>query len=250
MSSNPRIVVWNEFRHEKENPAVREIYPDGIHEAISIALQQAGFSDVRGATLDEPNHGLPAEILEKTDVLLWWGHRYHGDVSDDVVQRVHDRVLRGMGLVVLHSGHFSKIFKRLMGTACSVNWRADGERERLWVVKPEHPVAEGLGRYFELEKEEMYGEVFEIPEPDELVFLSWFAGGEVFRSGCCYTRGRGRIFYFRPGHETFPTYHDATVQRVIANAVRWVAPHMIEQDPAANVRRDPLETIPSGKVGR
>jgi trehalose utilization protein len=250
MSNNPRIVVWNEFRHERENPAVREIYPDGIHTAIVTALQQAGFSDVRGATLDEPDHGLPPEILDHTDVLLWWGHRYHGDVSDDVVQRVHDRVLRGMGLVVLHSGHFSKIFKRLMGTACSVNWRADGERERLWVVKPEHPVAEGLGRYFELEQEEMYGEVFEIPEPDELVFLSWFAGGEVFRSGCCYTRGRGRIFYFRPGHETFPTYHDATVQRVIANAVRWVAPHLIEQDPAVNIRRDPLETIPSGKAGR
>jgi trehalose utilization protein len=249
MSSNPRIVVWNEFRHERENPAVRRIYPDGIHAALVSALRRDGFADVRSATLDEPEHGLPADVLDRTDVLLWWGHRHHGDVSDDVVQRVHDRVLRGMGLVVLHSGHFSKIFKRLMGTACSVNWRADGERERLWVVKPEHPIAEGLGRYFELDQEEMYGEVFEIPEPEELVFLSWFAGGEVFRSGCCYTRGRGRIFYFQPGHETFPTYHDATIQRVIANAVRWAAPHAIAQDCAANIRREPLETIRNGRSG-
>jgi trehalose utilization protein len=233
MSRNPRIVVWNEFRHERENPVVSGIYPDGIHTAIMTSLRRDGFSDVRSATLDEPEHGLPPDVLDRTDVLLWWGHRHHDDVSDDVVKRVHDRVLRGMGL---------------MGTACSVNWRADGERERLWVVKPEHPVAEGLDRYFELEQEEMYGEVFEIPEPDELVFLSWFAGGEVFRSGCCYTRGRGRIFYFRPGHETFPTYHDATVQRVIANAVRWVAPHAIAQEPFANIRRDPLEPLRNGRT--
>lgn len=248
MNRNPRIVVWNEFRHERENPVVRQHYPDGIHSTIIDALRKDGFSNVRGATMDEPEHGLSADILDETDVLLWWGHRHHGDVSDAVVERVHDRVLRGMGLVVLHSGHFSKLFKRLMGTACSLNWRADGERERLWVVKPEHPIAEGLAPYFELEQEEMYGEVFEIPEPDELVFLSWFAGGEVFRSGCCYTRGRGRIFYFRPGHETFPTYHDANVQRVIANAARWAAPHTIMQEPFANIRRDPLEPVSGGKT--
>ena len=248
MNRNPRIVVWNEFRHERENPVVRQHYPDGIHSTIIDALRANGFSDVRGATMDEPEHGLSQDVLDQTDVLFWWGHRHHGDVSDAVVERVHDRVLRGMGLVVLHSGHFSKLFKRLMGTACSLNWRAVGERERLWVVKPEHPIADGLGPYFELEQEEMYGEVFEIPEPDELVFLSWFAGGEVFRSGCCYTRGRGRIFYFRPGHETFPTYHDVNVQRVIANAARWVTPHAIMDEPFANIRRDPLEPLSDGKT--
>lgn len=248
MNRNRRIVVWNEFRHERENPVVRQHYPDGIHSTIIDSLRANGFSNVRGATMDEPEHGLSTDILHQTDVLFWWGHRHHGDVSDAVVERVHDRVLRGMGLVVLHSGHFSKLFKRLMGTACSLNWRADGERERLWVVKPEHPIAEGLGPYFELEQEEMYGEVFEIPEPDELVFLSWFAGGEVFRSGCCYTRGRGRIFYFRPGHETFPTYHDVNVQRVIANAARWVAPLTIMEEPFVNIRRDPLEPVCGGKT--
>ena len=199
------------------------IYPDGIHEAVAEPLRQAGFS-VRTATLDEPEHGLTEAALDATDVLVWWGHMAHGDVQDAIVDRVQARVLAGMGLLVLHSGHFSKIFKRLMGTSCDLKWREADERECFWVVSPSHPIAAGLGEYFELEREEMYGEFFDIPAPDELVFVSWFQGGEVFRSGCCYSRGRGRIFYFRPGHETYPTYHDANVQRVIANAVRWLAP--------------------------
>lgn len=218
-----RVLVWNEFRHEKRNPAVAAIYPDGIHEAIAGPLRQAGFS-VRTATLDEPEHGLTEAVLDSTDVLVWWGHMAHPEVRDEIVDRVQQRVLAGMGLLVLHSGHYSKIFRRLMGTSCDLKWRDAGERERFWVVAPSHPIAAGLGEYFELDPEEMYGEFFDIPAPDELVFLSWFQGGEVFRSGCCYSRGRGRIFYFRPGHETFPTYHDANVQRVIANAIRWLAP--------------------------
>ena len=173
-------------------------------------------------------------------MLLWWGHKDHGAVSDEVVERVARRVWEGMGLLVLHSGHFSKIFKRLMGTPCALKWREAGERERVWVVNPRHPIAEGLGENFVLENEEMYGEQFSVPEPLETVFISWFAGGEVFRSGCCYRRGRGRIFYFRPGHETFPTYHDPVVQRVIANAVRWAAPDAIEPDIFVNERVDPI----------
>jgi trehalose utilization protein len=243
MSKALNITIWNEYWHERNNPAVGKIYPDGIHAALARALREQGFESVRTATLDQPEHGLTKEVLEETDVLIWWGHKKHGDVSDETVMRVQERVLQGMGLVVLHSGHFSKVFKRLTGTACTVNWREDGEKERIWVVTPEHPIAQGLGRYFELEKEEMYGEPFEIPAPDELIFLSWFQGGEVFRSGCTYVRGRGRIFYFRPGHETFPTYHDATVQKVIANGVRWVAPVMQDHNPPANVKRDPIEAI-------
>ncbi|MCF3934860.1 ThuA domain-containing protein [Acuticoccus sp. M5D2P5] len=245
MTNEPRILVWNEFRHERENPAVAAHYGEGIHTVLAAALTEAGYASVGTATLDEPEHGLAEARLAETDVLLWWGHRHHDAVSDAVATRVVERVQRGMGLIVLHSGHYSKVFKRLMGTPCSLNWRADGERERVWVVKPEHPIAAGLGRYFEIAQEEMYGEVFEIPEPDELVFLSWFEGGEVFRSGCCYTRGRGRIFYFQPGHETFPTYHDAHVRRVIANAVGWARPDAIA-DPFANVRRDPLSPLASG----
>ncbi|MEP7289367.1 MAG: ThuA domain-containing protein [Chloroflexota bacterium] len=221
--TNIRVTVWGEFRHEKENPQVAAVYPDGIHMVIAGALcQQSDFS-VRTATLDEPEHGLTDSVLQQTDVLTWWGHKAHGEVSDAVVENVRQRVLEGMGLIVLHSGHFSKIFKKLMGTSCDLKWREAGEKERIWVVEPGHPIAEGLGETIEIEHEEMYGERFDIPTPETLVFLSWFQGGEVFRSGCCYTRGKGRIFYFRPGHETFPTYYHPDVQRVIANAARWAA---------------------------
>ncbi len=243
MSTAINVTIWNEYWHERNNPAVGKIYPDGIHATLARALHDQGLASVRTATLDQPEHGLTNDVVDQTDVLVWWGHKKHGDVADDIVTRVQARVLQGMGLVVLHSGHFSKIFKRLTGTACTVNWREDGEKERVWVVTPEHPIAHGLDRYFELEKEEMYCEPFEIPTPDELIFLSWFQGGEVFRSGCTYVRGRGRIFYFRPGHESFPTYHNATVQKVIANGVRWVAPVIQDRNPPANVKRDPIEPI-------
>jgi trehalose utilization protein len=215
-----RVTVWNEARHEKTNPKVKEVYPNGMHTVIAQALTEQGF-DARTATLDEPEHGLTQEVLDSTDVLIWWGHMAHGDVQDAIVDRVHKRVLEGMGLVVLHSGHFSKIFKKLMGTSCDLKWREANDNERIWVVNPSHPIAEGLGECIELEFEEMYGEHFDIPAPDALVFVSWFKGGEVFRSGCCYERGRGKIFYFRPGHETYPTYYNKEVQRVIGNAVKW-----------------------------
>lgn len=217
-----RVAVWNEYRHERTDAAVRAVYPDGIHGAVAAGLRDAGF-DVRTATLDEPEHGLTEAVLAETDVLAWWGHMAHAEVADEVVDRVHQRVLEGMGLIVLHSGHFSKIFKRLMGTGCDLKWRESGERERLWVVDPAHPIAAGLGESFVIEEEEMYGEHFDIPAPDRLVLVSWFKGGEVFRSGCCFERGRGRIFYFRPGHETHPTYFHPQVRRVIANAARWAA---------------------------
>ncbi len=218
-----RVTVWSEYRQERSDPAVRMVYPDGLHAAIAAGLREHDGFEVRTATLDEPDQGLSDALLADTDVLTWWGHVAHDEVSDAAVDRVHARVLGGMGLIVLHSGHFSKIFKRLMGTSCDLKWREDGRRERLWVVDPSHSIAEGIGESFVLAEEEMYGEHFDIPPPDELVFVSWFEGGEVFRSGCTYRRGLGRVFYFRPGHETYPTYHDATVRHVIANAARWAA---------------------------
>lgn len=218
-----RVTVWNEYRHEQTNATVREVYPHGIHQAIAEPLQAQGF-DVRTATLDEAEHGLTEEVLAKTDVLIWWGHTAHHEVSDDVVNRVVSRVLDGMGLIVLHSGHFSKVFKRLMGTSCDLKWREDNDKERLWVVQPSHPIVEGIGEYIELAEEETYGEHFDIPAPDDLIFVSWYSGGEVFRSGCTYRRGRGKVFYFRPGHETFPTYHNQQIQKVIANSVKWASP--------------------------
>jgi trehalose utilization protein len=221
LAEDPRVTIWNEYRHEKSDKQVAKIYPEGMHAVLAAALTEASF-EVRTATLDEPEQGLPDEVLDTTDVLLWWGHMAHDEVSDEVVEKVHECVLGGMGLIVLHSGHFSRIFKRLMGSTCDLKWRHD-DKERLWVVAPGHPIAEGLGEYIELE-EEMYGEPFDVPQPDELVFVSWFGGGEVFRSGLCYRRGRGRIFYFRPGHEENPSYHNPDVQLVIRNAIRWAAP--------------------------
>ena len=224
MADKIRVTVWNEGRHEKTSPEIAKVYPQGIHGAIASALRaQPGF-EVRTATLDEPEHGLTQDVLANTDVLTWWGHMAHGDVKDEIVDRVHQRVLGGMGLIVLHSGHFSKIFRRLMGTNCSLKWREIGEKERVWVTAPGHPIVEGLGEYFELPHTEMYGEFFDIPQPDVQVFISWYPGGEVFRSGCAYLRGRGKVFYFSPGHETFPIYYQKEIQRVLANAVRWAAP--------------------------
>ncbi|MBM7583012.1 trehalose utilization protein [Caldicoprobacter guelmensis] len=236
-----RVTVWNENRHEKIDKKVAEIYPKGIHGAIADFLSQEPDIEVRTATLDEPEHGLTREVLDSTDVLIWWGHIAHNEVRDDVVDRIYNRVLNGMGLIVLHSGHFSKIFKKLMGTSCDLKWREAGEKERIWVVEPGHPIAEGLGEYFEIPQTEMYGERFDVPAPDTLVFISWFAGGEVFRSGCCYNRGRGKVFYFRPGHETFPIYYQPEVQRVIKNAVRWAAPVSGPAPRFGNVK--PLENI-------
>lgn len=224
MEHDPRITVWGEYRHELSDPRVGRVYPDGMHGAIAAGLKEHGFTHVRTATLDQPEHGLTDAVLAETDVLTWWGHMAHDAVSDAVVNRVHSRVLDGMGLIVLHSGHYSKIFKKLMGTTCELKWRAAGENERIWVVEPGHPIADGLGQYIDIEHEEMYGERFDIPAPETLVFVSWFKGGEVFRSGCCYSRGRGKIFYFRPGHETFPTYFHTGVKQVIANAAHWAAP--------------------------
>jgi len=215
-----RVTVWNEYRHERTNEKAKAIYPEGIHAVIARSLADSGY-DTKGATLDEPQHGLDEQTLNNTDVLIWWGHMAHDEVDDRIVEKVHERVMQGMGLIVLHSGHYSKIFKKLMGTSCALKWREADEKERLWVVNPAHPIAAGIGEYIELEQEEMYGEHFDIPTPDELVFVSWFEGGEVFRSGCTYFRGQGKVFYFRPGHETYPTYHNADVMRVIANAVQW-----------------------------
>lgn len=225
MGNTIRVTVWNEFRHEqKPGSKPQQVYPQGMHEAIAGYLRKNPKFEVRTAWLDQPEHGLTQEVLDNTDVLTWWGHTAHGEVQDEIVDRVKKRVLGGMGLIVLHSGHFSKIFKSLMGTTCDLKWREIGEKERLWVVDPAHPITQGLPEYFEIPHAEMYGERFDIPQPDELVFISWFAGGEVFRSGCCFHRGRGKIFYFRPGHETYPIFYQEEVLKVISNAVKWAAP--------------------------
>jgi len=221
-----RVTVWNEGRHEKKNATVAEIYPSGMHEAIASHLRKTSGLEVRTATLDEKEHGLSEDAVKNTDVFVWWGHLAHQDVDDKIVDRVHQRVLAGAGILVLHSGHFSKIFRKLMGTTCNLKWREEkNEREVLWVTRPGHPIVAGIDDHFTLPREEMYGEFFDIPEPETTFLISSFTGGEVFRSGCTWQRGAGKVVYFRPGHETYPTYHDRNVLKVIENAVRWSAPN-------------------------
>ena len=226
MTTTPiRVTVWGENLHDQKHEKVKAVYPDGMHNAIAAGIRVhlgAGVT-VSTATLDQPEHGLTEAVLAETDVLTWWGHMGHHLVEDAVVDRVHNRVLAGMGLIVLHSGHWSKIFTRLMGTTCALRWR-DDDRETVFTVNPGHPITQGVPSVFVIPEQEMYGEYFDIPQPDELIFLSSFTGGEVFRSGCCFVRGQGRIFYFSPGHETYPVYHQKEVQQIIANAVAYVAP--------------------------
>jgi trehalose utilization protein len=236
-----RALVWGENVHERENAEVAKIYPDGMHNTIAAALREDKGIAAGTATLQEPEHGLTEARLAETDVLLWWGHAAHGKVDDRIVDRVCTKVWEGMGLVVLHSGHFSKVFKRLMGTPCSLKWREAGERERVWVIDRIHPIAAGLGERIEIPMTEMYGEPFTVPEPMETVFISWYEGGEVFRSGLTFKRGAGHIFYFSPGHETYPIYHQAEVRTVLRNAVRWAhnqAPRWERIEDAPNAPAD------------
>ena len=239
-----KVLVWNENVHERKNEIVAGVYPDGIHGAIAEFLGTQDDFTVETAVLQDPEHGLSEERLARTDVLLWWGHAAHGDVADEIAARVVRHVWSGMGAIFLHSAHFAKPFKSLMGAPCNLTWREAGERERLWVTSRNHPITAGLPDHFTLENEEMYGEPFGVPEPLETVFISWFQGGEVFRSGLTWKRGAGNVFYFRPGHETYPTYRDENVQKVLCNAVRWAhdpQPRIAAVEDAPNV---PIETAP------
>ncbi len=232
-----KVTVWGENIHERRDPQVAAIYPRGMHTTIAEAISErlGLLSDVRTTTLDSPDSGLSHELLQNTDVLVWWGHLAHDAVPDHLVDEVVERIWRGMGLVMLHSGHLSKIFRKLMGTSCNLRWRSSGDRETVWTVDPSHPIAKEVPEVFVIEAQEMYGEHFDIPAPEELVFISSFLGGEVFRSGCCFRRGRGRIFYFSPGDQEYPVYHHPEVRKVIANAVAWAHPE-------GGVRPEPYRT--------
>lgn len=230
-----KVTVWNEYHHEVTNEKIAAIYPQGIHGCLEEFLSEAGM-EVTTATLAMEEHGLSQQVLDTTDVLIWWGHLRHDDVADEIVQRVYQRVQQGMGLIALHSAHASKIFKKLCGTSSEkLKWRVADEKEVLWTVAPGHPIVEGLEEKIILPQEEMYGEFFHIPTPEELIFISWFEGGEVFRSGFTLQRGQGKVFYFRPGHEEYPTFLIPEVQQVIINAVRWAAPTGVKEITSGNV---------------
>lgn len=218
-----KVTVWNEYYHEKEYENIRKIYPEGIHRCIAGFLEKDKEFSVRTATFDMPEHGLTEEVLSDTDVLVWWSHAKQEELSDEVANRIKDHVHMGMGFIVLHSGHYSKPLKLLLGTSMTLRWRHD-DRERLWCTAPAHPIAAGVPMQFEIPQEEAYGEYFDIPKPDDVVFMGWFASGEVFRSGVTFTRGLGKIFYFQPGHEEYPVYYQKEIQTILHNAVYWAKP--------------------------
>ncbi len=222
-----RVTIWNEFYHERTREEIKAVYPNGIHAAIAEAFEGNERFTVLTATQNEPGQGLPDEVLNNTDVLFWWGHAKHAEVDDALVERIAKRVRDGMGIIVLHSGHNSKIFKRLMATECRFKWwvDGDGDHERLFNVMPGHAITADLPETFELPHEETYCKYFSIPQPDELIFMGWFSGGGVLRSGCCWNHGSGKIFYFQPGHEEFPIYYDKNIRKVLVNAAAWAAPN-------------------------
>jgi trehalose utilization protein len=239
-----RVLVWYENQPLPEAvDAERAVYPNGVHGALGNLFAAQRDMQVRTATMQDAGQGLGDEALQWADVLVYFSHKHWRDVTDERVDAAQRRVLGGMGLVLLHSAHASKLFSRLLGTRTQcLRWREgrltgaqraagqpappnDGEWQRVWTVAPAHPIASGLtGECFTIPKDETYGEYFEIPAPETLVFLTTSQGGEVLRSGCCWTRGRGKMFYFASGHETFPVYHQPEIQRILLNAVRWAAP--------------------------
>ena len=239
-----RVTVWGENVHEHSNELVKNMYPEGMHSCIASALDEDPEISSRTATLQENEQGLTEEVLKETDVLTWWGHAAHNQVEDRIVDRVQERVLEGMGLILLHSAHFSKIFRRLMGTTCSLIWREAGEMERVWVCNPGHPITNGLNRFFEIPQSEMYGEPFQVPSAEEIIFSSWFQGGETFRSGLVYRRGNGKIFYFSPGHETYPIYYQKEIRMILRNAVKWARPEeKLWMDNYSSKPSEPIEKI-------
>ncbi len=144
MDGKINVTVWS------ESEGALGAYPDGIHSAIADFVQKTGeFGEVRTATLNMPQHGLTEEVLNSTDVLVWWGHKYHRLVEDAVVESICRRVYDGMGLILLHSAHASKVFKQLVGTETNkLRWRDVGELERVWFINPAHEIADGLPEYF------------------------------------------------------------------------------------------------------
>ncbi len=220
-----RVTVWNEYRHERNHDLVAyQNYPNGIHGRIAEILGECDDLEIRTAVLDDPDHGIPDEVLDNTDVLVWWGHMYHGEVSDERVKAVQQRVYMGMGFIACHSAHHSKPFKAIVGTTGNLSW-GDDVHEVVWNLKPSHPIAAGIPDHFDLGTEELYAERFDIPNPDDLIFGSWYETGHIFRSGVTFTRGAGKIFYFQPGHENCRSFYNPYVMRILQNAVHWAAPN-------------------------
>ncbi|MBI1353570.1 MAG: trehalose utilization protein ThuA [Acidobacteria bacterium] len=227
-----RVLVWS----ERSEPV--EVYPAGINgEVASIFAADRGV-EVSVANMLDPEQGLSEAALAQTDVLVWFGHRSHADVLPEVVDRVVRRVTAdGMGFLPLHSAHYSLPFVRLMELEAAEqgvrltgrvgSWgavRNKGEPERVQILLPAHPIAKGLTA-FTIEGTEEYANPFVAPPAEEKVLAGAWEGGEQDGSdGLAWTVGKGKVFYFRPGHETRPIFRQPEVRAVLRNAVLWLAP--------------------------
>jgi trehalose utilization protein len=217
-----KVVVWS------ERTAPTDMYPKDINGAIIEGLQGLPGWEIVEANIDQPEQGVPDELLRSTDVLIWWGHQRHAEVKNELVDRIVKRVKEdGMGFLSLHSSHFAKPYRRLMGTRCSWGeYKADGTSARVIVKAPDHPIAKGV-KDFELPKIERYGEPFAVPTPETVVFDGEYTKPDGSkapgRMGLCWTIGKGRVFYFTPGHETYNDFFRPEVRLIMRNAVLWAA---------------------------
>lgn len=244
--SKIKVTVWSEGLPEREVHAVKS-YPNDINNAIAAFLRNDPDLEITVRDISMDECGLSQEIIDNTDVLVYWSHLYNNKVPDEVANRIVSAVLqRGMGFMPLHSGLFCKAGSMLLGKCgAGGKYRECGERARVWVINRAHPITAGLeDDWFDIEYDEMYGEPFGVPTPDELIFITWFQGGEVLRSGMTWNRGAGKVFYFQPGHEEWPIYtENKYVQKVITNAVKWLKPAG-GPPPVGRGEVDALEPLP------
>jgi trehalose utilization protein len=269
-----RVLVWDE-----QQPEQAQAYSNFLGNAIADYLNKRPGFRALSVNLGSPEQGLDATTLDATDVIIWWGHRRHGEVKLDRAEEVVKRVIDGrLGLIALHSSHFAQPFMRLMHERAKIDsrklvpdnerakakfdfsaplernmvkrdakltpalekingvwrltppacvfpaWRADGEPSHVTTLLPDHPIAQGLPARWDIPQTEMYDEPHHIPQPDAVVLEERWDKGEQFRSGCAWQIGKGRVFYYRPGHETYPIYRQQENLLVIENAARWAAP--------------------------
>lgn len=271
-----KVLVWDE-----RQPAQKQAYREGLGARVARHLRGCEGVEVTEALLDDPGQGLAS--LDAMDVVVWWGHVRHAEIETATALRVVERIRSGrLGLVALHSAHWSRPFVEAMAAVareralaaltpgeraravvtesellprpfmapsyqerrspsvlykrpptgpvevrlvrpncCFPAYRGDGRPSEVWVKLPRHPIARGLPATFTIPQTEMYDEPFHVPDPDEVVLEEHWAAGEWFRSGSAWRLGAGRVFYFRPGHETYPVFENAWALKVVENAVRW-----------------------------
>lgn len=272
------VLIWDEQQTEQQ-----EVYPNFLGNQLAKHLRKQEHLSVVVVTPDDPQQGLSDENLDQADVLIWWGHRRHKEITPETGQKIVARIQSGdLQMIALHSAHFATPFMEAMAARTRQdverdypqsswsnveveylpyqrkahrnemtmliepwvrvfkfpdgreklqvqlpncvfpNWRNDGKPSYIQTLLPSHPIAAGVSATFTLPKTEMYAEPFHVPAPDEVVFEERWETGEWFRSGSVWNLGKGKVFYFRPGHETFAVFLEEAPLRIIENAVLWL----------------------------